>query len=572
MRAAWVILLLSLGFLILFPISLAAKAIRPQIGVYYFPGWCRSGESAKPPFDKANDVTEWRSAIAKAPYPRALLGFYDDSDPRLWSYYLNWMKADGIDFIAFDWYYNAGQQYLSESLDQGFLRAAQEEHEQFCLHWCNHGGFWWTNALDQSREALVKMADFAATRYFKRPNYLKHDGKPVFMIYDTEILLGFGGPAKVRENIATLRQTVQKRGFPDVYLVAVYSDYGPENIRQLRELGFDAFCGYTYPGLKSARVNWDSQSYPYREVADRLIRQLYPFWQKEGETREIPYWPTVFSGWDNSPRIGGAATILTGNTPEEFGRLFRAALRQVNPASPFVVIEAWNEWGEGADIEPSVRDGFGYLEQIARALGKAEQRPMLPKKEEIASWSMLHPEEIEGARKNESKPWPQHEPKWFQFGRNQAVPDVHLPVVIDFGSSGISFENIFLNHMKVLDRDNSAVTFLHEGNQDSGIEINTQKIPLAQIKSIEIEATLTGDSSPEQLQGEFFWSTSYMPQFSPYCSIPVIVRRNGSIELSTDEMPGWNDSGTPLTRIRIDFGKRPQVTIRLWRVLLSDRR
>ena len=318
-RSTWIILLFLPQCMILFPTSLAADVIRPQIGVYYFPGWCRSGEAAKPPFDKANDVTEWRSVIAKAPYPRALLGFYDDSDPRLWSYYLNWMKADGIDFIAFDWYYNAGQQ---------------------------------------------------------------------------------------------------------------------------------------------------------------------------------------------------------------------------------------------------------YLEQIARALGQAEQRPILPTKEEMASWSMLHPDEIEAARKNESKPWPQHEPKWFQFGQNEAVPNVRMPVVIDFGTNGISFKNIFLNHMTVLDRNDSAVTLLHEGDQDSGIEINTQKIPMAQIKSIQIEVALTGDSSPEQLQGEFFWSTSYMPQFSPYCSIPVVVRRNRSIELSTDEMPGWNESGTPLTRIRIDFGKRPHVAIRLQRVVL----
>jgi hypothetical protein len=45
----------------------------------------------------------------------------------------------------------------------------------------------------------------------------------------------------------------------------------------------------------------------------------------------------------------------------------------------------------------------------SRALGKAEQRPILPTKEEIASWSILHPDEIEAARKNESKPWPQHD-------------------------------------------------------------------------------------------------------------------------------------------------------------------
>jgi hypothetical protein len=35
---------------------------------------------------------------------------------------------------------------------------------------------------------------------------------------------------------------------------------------------------------------------------------------------EHPYFPTVFVGWDNTPRRGRAGVIVTGNTPEPFGR------------------------------------------------------------------------------------------------------------------------------------------------------------------------------------------------------------------------------------------------------------
>ena len=69
----------------------------PLVGVYYFPGWYR-GKAAP-----TNNSSEWRRCIMKTPQPRPVCGFYDDADPRLWSYYIDWMTQYGGDFLAFDW-------------------------------------------------------------------------------------------------------------------------------------------------------------------------------------------------------------------------------------------------------------------------------------------------------------------------------------------------------------------------------------------------------------------------------------------------------------------------------------
>ena len=75
----------------------------PTVGVYYFPGWYRTGgDRAKPPFHRDSDWSEWRGAVAKAAMPRALCGFYDDSTPALWDYYCRWLSTHGVDFIAFE--------------------------------------------------------------------------------------------------------------------------------------------------------------------------------------------------------------------------------------------------------------------------------------------------------------------------------------------------------------------------------------------------------------------------------------------------------------------------------------
>ncbi|MBA4148358.1 MAG: glycoside hydrolase family 99-like domain-containing protein [Verrucomicrobia bacterium] len=537
----------------------SAETEKPRVGVYYFPGWYRTGgETFKPPYDKASDWSEWRGAIAKAPSPRPLAGFYDDSDPRLWNYYIPWMRGHGIDFITFDWYYNAGQDYLYESLDRGFLGAAGNEQMEFCLTWCNHGGYWWSKPIDQSKPALTEMTERVASRYLHRSNYLKHEGKPVFMIYEVDLLLDQnGGVEKTREALDAMRRVARKHGHPDLYLVAVYSYYSPDIIGQLREIGFDAFCGYNYVGLKSARVNWDSKSYPYRDVADRLIDYIYPHLKKTGAEKQIPYWPTVFAGWDNSPRVGAEATILTDNTPSEFGRLFQHALKNVNPASPFVIVEAWNEWGENSFIEPSKQHGFGYLREMASALGK--KRPFdesLPTTEEIASWSILSPAELKIAEANENKPKLIEEPKWFQFGKSEKAPAPEMPVTISFGTNGIDFKNVYVKNLEVIERDANGVTFKTKGGE-CGIEISIEKIPTQSVRSIRIEAELLNqEQSTVPIPCEFYWATSYMPNFSPFASVFTLLRPGQPIIIPTHELPGWKDTGTPLTRLRLDLGRK----------------
>ena len=81
---------------------------------------------------------------------------------------------------------------------------------------------------------------------------------------------------------------------------------------------------------------------------------------------------TAVPGWDNDPRRQGGGTVLHGATPKAYQAwledLVRQAVRHPVLGESLVCINAWNEWGEGAYLEPDVHWGGAFLNATARAV------------------------------------------------------------------------------------------------------------------------------------------------------------------------------------------------------------
>ena len=81
--------------------------------------------------------------------------------------------------------------------------------------------------------------------------------------------------------------------------------------------------------------------------------------------------------WDNSPRKGRDAFIMTGSTPALYKKLLKGMLDSFEPYSPeenLFFINAWNEWAEGNHLEPDqlwgpLREG-GLAEWLMAAVLK----------------------------------------------------------------------------------------------------------------------------------------------------------------------------------------------------------
>ena len=76
-----------------------------------------------------------------------------------------------------------------------------------------------------------------------------------------------------------------------------------------------------------------------------------------------------FVRYDDSPRRGNKARIILNESPEKFGEYMKKLMTiSKKQNKEFVFLMAWNEWGEGAYLEPDTVDGNSYLEILKKVI------------------------------------------------------------------------------------------------------------------------------------------------------------------------------------------------------------
>jgi hypothetical protein len=78
------------------------------------------------------------------------------------------------------------------------------------------------------------------------------------------------------------------------------------------------------------------------------------------------------AGWDNTARRGNRAHIFLDRSPEKFATWLSALIHRTRlidpPGRRLVFVNAWNEWAEGAHLEPDNKFGRQWLMAVARAV------------------------------------------------------------------------------------------------------------------------------------------------------------------------------------------------------------
>jgi len=181
-----------------------------------------------------------------------------------------------------------------------------------------------------------------------------------------------GGNRDAREKIANLRDIFIRRHNenPLIFMAQVGSS-DPE------EFGLDGAVefppnkfGFNLPNIRDQLKILD-QDFAGKVVSyDELVRRFLA-----EPVQEFPLIKTVCPDWDNDARRQGRGFTLHGALPAKYESWLRACTRHAldNPVygEPFVAVNAWNEWAEGAYLEPDVYYGAAYLNATARAIRDA---------------------------------------------------------------------------------------------------------------------------------------------------------------------------------------------------------
>ena len=274
-------------------------------------------------------------------------------------------------FVHYFYWFN-GRRLLEQPLDA--YRADATIDFPFCLMWANEN---WTRRWDGSEHEVLISQDYAAADdtalvdcfagYFADPRYIRIDGRPLLMVYRA---------ADIPDTAATLARwralfADRHREAPLLVMAQSFDAFDPTRF------GFDA--AVEFPPHKLA-ANLERRNATVRQFDPRLTAHVYDYDDMVaaslGEAAAgFPLIRTAVPSWDNDARRQGAGLVLREASPAKYQAWLAALVvrAEMAPAlgTPIVCVNAWNEWAEGAYLEPDQHFGAAYLNATARAVTRS---------------------------------------------------------------------------------------------------------------------------------------------------------------------------------------------------------
>lgn len=305
------------------------------------------------------------------------LGFYDLRIEDVHFRQIELAKQYGLYGFAYYHYWFGGKRLLEMPVDR-FL-ANKKMDFPFLLVWANEN---WTRRWDGLEdEVLIAQehspeSDKAFIRdlapYLRDDRYIRIDDRPVVIVYRADIL------PEPKATAERWREYCLQNDLGDPYLIAAqtFGLYDPKSV------GFDAAVQFPphnewHSNDLMIQVNTDLANPGYSSyILD--YQKMVEVQEEQTEPSEYPLYKTVFPSWDSEPRKPGRGTIYAGAKPSLYRRWLQAACNWTMSNHPvgerFVFINAWNEWAEGAHLEPDRRFGYANLQATMKVLGLFKEK------------------------------------------------------------------------------------------------------------------------------------------------------------------------------------------------------
>jgi glycosyltransferase involved in cell wall biosynthesis len=328
--------------------------------------------------------TEWRNVARGQPrfkghvqprIPRDL-GYYTLDDPEVMRRQMAMARAAGLHGFCYYYYWFDGRRVMQKPTEH--ILADPTLDFPFALMWANEN---WTRTWDgMEKEVLLKqdydpakdtdLVDDLA-RHFKDPRYICLNGRPLFFIYRPNqipnaavTIVRWRGLFESRHGLSPLIMMAQGFGDSDPTL------YGLDGAIEFPPHKLSDGLHETVDPTILLDKDFSGSVIPYDNIVARARAETPP---------DFPLIRTTTPYWDNEARRPGRSTVMQGSTPAKFGGWLKQtiAFARANPVQgeAIIAVNAWNEWAEGAYLEPDVHYGAAYLNALSRAVHDVPSLP-----------------------------------------------------------------------------------------------------------------------------------------------------------------------------------------------------
>jgi len=320
------------------------------IGAHHCPLW---------EADKPGMWTQIRKHMERVP----ALGFYDQASPEVSDWETAWAVEHGISFFIYCWYRTSQggpvQTMFSSAIHEGLFASRYASQMKFTIMWENQSRG--RAGVADEADLMGNLLPYWLGNYFRHPSYLKVDNRPVLFIYRPEFLVqDLGSVENVVKAFGKMREACRAAGFDGLYLLGEYRGLDPKHLQLMKDLGLDytfAYCWHV-PNSPTPQQAIDAQMDSLRKTQELAIlpqvatvSQAWSGWQDEGSIWKIP--------------------------PPDFERLLQQAKDFVSRLPPeqlggrMLLLDNWNEWGEGHYLAPYTEYGFGYVDAVRKVFSDA---------------------------------------------------------------------------------------------------------------------------------------------------------------------------------------------------------
>lgn len=295
------------------------------------------------------------------------LGFYDLRLREVRLRQIELARNYGLHGFCYHYYWFSGKKLLDYPINEVLKDKGSDF--PFCINWANEN---WTRRWDGKEADILLEQSYSSEDYLEfikdvsvflqDERYIRVGGKPLLLVYRPSLI------PDVDHMVEIWRNYCRDIGIGEIYLVLTHSfdTTDPETI------GFDAAVDFAPNNMTLKSVSrkiefinnkFSGNIYDYKSAIEQAKKYSAPVYTK---------FRSICPSWDNEARKTGRGTILDGASPSLYKEWLKLINEQTiennNVDNRFVFINAWNEWAEGACLEPDKRFGYAYLDATRNAL------------------------------------------------------------------------------------------------------------------------------------------------------------------------------------------------------------